>query len=191
MMDSSRELLRKVFLLGYDDLKLRLTRRLGSAELAGDALQDAWLRLEQVDALGPVLRPLPYILRIAHNIALKRLRGERTMVSLEDVREELNLVDAAPTPAQAIEARAEFERLLQAAAELTSRQRDILFAARLDGDTLKDIALRFGMPERSVARELRRALLHCAERVDRKAVQQRGPRPVAMSAAMSNEGLDE
>jgi RNA polymerase sigma-70 factor (ECF subfamily) len=177
MTDSSRELLRNIFLLGYDDLKVRLTRRLGSAELAGDALQDAWLRLEHPQSIGPVLRPLPYILRIAYNIALKRLRGERAMVTLEEVRGELSLVDEAPTPAQVMEARAELKLLLRAAEELTPRRRDILFAARLDGDSLQDIAQRFGMPERTVARELRRALLHCAERVDRKVIQRRGPRP--------------
>jgi RNA polymerase sigma-70 factor (ECF subfamily) len=176
MTDSSRQLLRDIFLLGYDDLKVRLTRRLGSAELAGDALQDAWLRLEHLHGIGPVLRPLPYILRIAYNIALKRLRGERAMVTLEAVREELGLVDEAPSPAQVTEARAELSVLLQAAEELTPRRREILFAARLDGDSLQDIALRFGIPERTVARELRRALLHCAERVDRKVIQRRGPR---------------
>jgi RNA polymerase sigma-70 factor (ECF subfamily) len=177
MTDTSRDLLRKIFVLGYDDLKLRLTRRLGSADLAGDALQDAWLRLEHATPIGPVLRPQPYILRIAYNIALKRLRGERDMVTLEEVRETLSLVDEAPTATQTVEAREELTLLLQAAEELTPRQRDILFAARLDGDSLQDIARRFGIPERNVARELRRALLYCAERVGRKAVQRRGPRP--------------
>jgi len=99
------------------------------------------------------------------------------MVTLEAVREELNLVDDAPTPAQAAEAHQELTLLLQAAEELPPRQRDILFAARLDGDSLQDIALRFGIPERGVARELRRALLHCAGRVDREVIQRRGPRP--------------
>lgn len=175
MTDSGREFLRNIFLLGYDDLKTRLTRRLGSAELAGDALQDAWLRLEHARPIGQVLRPKPYILRIAYNIALKRLRRERTMVTLEEVREELSLVDDAPLATQATESREELALLLRAAEELTPRQRNILFAARLDGDTLQDIAIRFGIPERAVARELRRALLYCGERVGRKVVPQRGP----------------
>lgn len=177
MTESSRNFLRSIFVIGYDELKVRLTRRLGSAELAGDALHDTWLRLEHAMPIGPVLRPEPYILRIAYNIALKRLRGERDMMTLDEVRQELSLVDEAPTVAQAMEAREEFTRLLQAAEELTQRQRDILFAARLDGDTLQDIAIRFGIPERSVARELRRALLHCGKRVGRVALQRRGPRP--------------
>lgn len=177
MSDSGRDLLRRIFLLGYDDLKIRLTRRLGSAELASDALHDAWLRLEHAAPIGPVVRPRPYILRIAYNIALKRLRGRADMVTLDEVREELNLVDEAPTPVQAMEARAELDRLLQAAEELTPRRRDILFAARLDGESVEAIARRFGISERAVARELRSAILHCADRVDRRFVQTRGRRP--------------
>jgi RNA polymerase sigma-70 factor, ECF subfamily len=177
MSESSRELLRRIFLLGYDDLKLRLARRLGSVELAGDALHDAWLRLEDATPIGPVVRPRPYILRIAYNIALKRLHGQRDMVTLDEIREELNFVDDAPTPAQVMEARAEFDLLSQAAEELTPRRRDILFAARLDGDSVKSIADRFGISERAVARELRSAVLYCAQRVDRPFVQTRGRRP--------------
>lgn len=175
MSDVSRERLRHVFLQGYDDLKVRLARRLGSSELAGDALQDTWLRIERA-AIGPVARPKPYIFRIAYNIALGRLRGERDMVTLEEVREELHLVDEAPSPSQVVEARIDFDLLLRAAEELPPRQRDILFAVRLDGVPLQEIAHRFGIPERTVARELRRALLHCAARVDRRSHQRRGPR---------------
>lgn len=175
MTDVSRDALRSAFLRGYDDLKVRLARRLGSAELAGDAMQETWLRLERA-VIGPVTRPKPYIFRIAYNIALGRLRGDRDMVTLEEVREELHLVDDAPSPSEVVEARKDFDLLLRAAEELSPRQRDILFAARLDGVPLQDIARRLGIPERTVARELRRALLHCAARVDRRSHQRRGPR---------------
>jgi RNA polymerase sigma-70 factor (ECF subfamily) len=171
-----------------------LTRRLGSVELAGDALQDAWLRLEHITPIGPVLRPRPYILRIAYNIALKRLRGEHEIVTLDEVREELSLVDEAPVAAQVLEARAELTLLLQAAEELTPRRRDILFAARLDGDSIADIARRFGISERAVARELKSAVLHCAERLDRKFVQRRGRRLDGVTAgemAVSTKDMEE
>lgn len=175
MTDVSREMLRRVFLRGYDDLKVRLARRLGSSELASDALQDTWLRIERA-VIGPVARPQPYILRIAYNIGLRRLRSERDMVTLEQVREELHLVDDTPSPVEVLESRRDFELLVRAAEELPARQRDILFAARLDGESLQDIARRFDIPERTAARELRRALLHCAARVDRRSRQRRGPR---------------
>lgn len=146
-------------------------------ELAGDALQDVWLRLENATQIGPVLRPQPYIMRMAYNIALKRLHAERETVTLEEVREELHLIDDVPTPAQAVEARAELALLLEAAEALTPRRRDILFAARVDGSSIEDIARRYGISERVVARELKAAVLYCAEKVDRKFVQTRGRRP--------------
>src|SRR5215470_19279314 len=181
MTESGRELLRRFLLLGYDDLKLRLTRRLGSVELASDALQDTWIRLERASSIGPVLSPRPYILRVAYNIALKRLRRERDMLTLEEAREALDFVDAAPDPAKVTEARAELALLRQAAEELTPRQRDILFAVRLDGIPVRDIALRHGISERLVALELKRAVLRCSQRVDRKVVQRFGPRFVEVS----------
>jgi RNA polymerase sigma-70 factor, ECF subfamily len=187
MTESGRELLRRVFLLGYDDLKLRLTRRLGSVELASDALQDAWIRLERASSIGPVLSPRPYILRIAYNIALKRLRRERDMVTLEEAREALDFVDATPDPAKVTEARAELILLRQAAEELTPRQRDILFSVRLDGVPVREIALRHGISERLVALELKRAVLRCSQRVDRKMFQRFGPRSVEVSQKERDE----
>ena len=53
-MPSSLAVLRDFMLQRYDDLKARLTRRLGCADMASDALQDTWLRLEGKDELGPV-----------------------------------------------------------------------------------------------------------------------------------------
>ena len=46
MSDSSRSSLRELLAQRYDDLKRRLTWRLGSAELASDALHDTWVHLE-------------------------------------------------------------------------------------------------------------------------------------------------
>jgi RNA polymerase sigma-70 factor, ECF subfamily len=175
MTDTSQQSLRQIFLLNYDDLKVRLTQRLGSSELASDALQDTWLRLEHVESIRPVHRPRPYILQIAYNIALKRLRRDREMVTLDDARAALNLVDDNPQAAQVTEARSELLRLRQAVEELTPRRREILFASRLNGTPLHVLAERHGISQRMVERELKRAVLHCAERLGRKIVQRFGP----------------
>jgi RNA polymerase sigma-70 factor (ECF subfamily) len=187
MSESGREFLRQFFLLGYDDLKVRLTKRLGSAELASDALQDAWLKLERATPAGPVHRPRPYLLRIAYNIALKRLRRERQTVTLDEAREALSLIDEAPNPAQIAEARSELALLEQAVEDLTPRQREILFASRLDSISLHEIAVRYGISQRMVERELRQAVLQCAERLDRKVVQRFGPRRREASTIETDE----
>jgi RNA polymerase sigma-70 factor (ECF subfamily) len=188
MTHSSLSLLRQFLLLNYDDLKMRLTQRLGgSSELAGDALQDTWLLLENVTSIRPVHRPHSYVLRVAYNIALKRLRRERKTVTLDDARTALNLIDNAPDAAQVAEARSEMARLRQAVAELTPRRREILFASRLDGMSLRELAERYRTSQRLIERELRRAVLHCAERLDRKVIQRFGPSPLEVSSTETKE----
>lgn len=177
MSESSRDLLRRLFLVGYDELKTRLTRHLGSAELAGDALQDTWLRLQGATPIGPVHHPVPYILRIAYNIARKRSMRDREMVTLDDARVALSLSDDEPDAAAVAESRSDITLLRQAVAELTPRRREILFASRLEGVPLAKLAVRYGISQRWVERELQQAVLHCAQRLDRKIVQRFGPKP--------------
>jgi RNA polymerase sigma-70 factor, ECF subfamily len=176
MVDTVREKLRRHYLLGYDELKTWLTRRLGSAELAGDALQDAWLRLETAAPAAPIDRPHSYLLRIAYNLALRRRERAARTVTLDDARAALDLIDDAPDPARIWEARAELDLLKQAMRELTPRRRDILLASRLEQIPLHRIAARHGISQRMVERELKRALTHCAERLGKKLVQRFGPR---------------
>jgi RNA polymerase sigma-70 factor (ECF subfamily) len=191
MTELSRALLRRAFLLGYDDLKLRLTKRLGSIELAGDSLQEAWLSLERAKFIGPVLRPQSYIFRMAYNIALKRLYRERDTVTLDEAMEQLNLIDDAPGPAAVMESRDEWALLTQATKELTPRRRDILFAARLEGLPVREVAMRYGISERLVALELKQAVLHCADRLKRKVVPRFSSRPVEGSHKERAQGTDE
>jgi RNA polymerase sigma-70 factor (ECF subfamily) len=181
MTDRSADLLRRTYLRGYADLKVRLTKRLGSAELASDALQDAWLRLESVTSVGSVERPWPYILQIAYNMALKRLHREREMVTLDDARAALSLVDDGPSATQITEARSELALLRLVVQELTPRRREILFASRLDGTSLRELADRYAISQRLVERELRHAVLYCAKRLGR------GPRSREGSSEESSE----
>lgn len=176
MSASSRELLRQRFLLDYDSLKTQLARRLGSADHAGDALQDAWLRLEGTAPIGPVDRPYGYLLRIAYNIALRRWQRERVRVTLDDARAALNLVDDAPDPARVVEGRSELAALEQALTELSPRRQAILLASRADGVPLSEIAARHGISQRLVEMELKQALIHCGRRLGRKIIQRFGPR---------------
>jgi RNA polymerase sigma-70 factor (ECF subfamily) len=177
MTDTIREFLRRHYLLGYEELKTRLTQRLGSAELASDALQDTWLRLDKAAPAEPIDRPYSYILRIAYNLGLRSRERIRGTVTLDDARAALSLVDEAPDPARVWEARAEFEMLKQVMKELTPRRRDILLASRLEGVPLHEIAVRHGVSQRMAERELKSALTYCAERLGKKIIQRFGPRP--------------
>jgi hypothetical protein len=67
------------------------------------------------------------------------------------------------------------QSLLGALYELPSRRRRIFIAARLEESPHLEIAERFGISTRMVEKELKAALTHCANRLQRKVIQRFGP----------------
>jgi RNA polymerase sigma factor (sigma-70 family) len=167
MTETSLITLRRLLLLRYDDFKARLTRRLGSVELAGDALQDTWLRLEEGEGIAAVRSHDSYLFRIAVNIARDRQRAENRRLTTTEVDTLLNIADDAPSQAQIVEARSDLHALQKVMADLPPRQRAILLAARLDGLSRRDIARRYRISLRLVQRELQEAQDYCAARLRR------------------------
>lgn len=164
MTDTSLQALRQLLVLGYDQLKARLTQRLGSSELAGEAVQDTWLRLHHASSVGPVRNPANYLFRIALNVARDRLATDRRYLAFERI-ETIDLADDAAGPADAIEARSELARVERLIAELPPRQRQILVAARLDGLSRGEIARRLGVSLSTVEKELKSAHEYCLSRI--------------------------
>lgn len=165
MTDQALSAIRRAFLDRYDDLKARLTQRLGSAELAGDAMQDTWLRLSRAESIGIVQSPRSYLFRIALNVAIDRHRFEqRRPVSTVDLENLLEVPDDAPTPEQTVLARSDLEAFKAIVDELPARRRAIFLAARFGGASRQEIADRMGVSVRLVAKELQLALEHCVVR---------------------------
>jgi RNA polymerase sigma factor (sigma-70 family) len=181
MNDSNRGVLQRFFVLGYDELRARLTRRFGSVELASDVLHETWLRIENATPADVVRSPKNYLLQMAANVALRRLRAENNFVTLTDAKMAVGIADDAPDPESAAMARSEVAALAKALAELTPRRRDILLASRLDGVQLWAIAERLGISQRLVEIELKHALAHCALRVERNVIKRFGPRSPEVS----------
>jgi RNA polymerase sigma factor (sigma-70 family) len=145
----------------YEDFRLRLTRRLGSEELARESLHETWVRLNRYDDIGPVQSPAAYVMRIALNIATDQRRAEGRRARRSETLAALEIADPAPGPAREAEGRIQFEALRRAIDALPDRSREILMAARLQGLSQQDIADRFGISTRMVRIELRRALDYC------------------------------
>jgi RNA polymerase sigma-70 factor (ECF subfamily) len=175
MSEADRDILLRRLALDYGDIKKRLTRNLGSSDQAADALHDTWVRLGEAKHIGPVERPAPYLLRIAHRLAFKQRSAQRETVTLDDACAALHLIDDAPEPDQIAEARSELKVLDDALAELSPRRRDILWASRVEGERLSSIADRLGLSQRMIEKELKLALLHCGERLGKTIVQRFGP----------------
>lgn len=155
--------LRDVIVQRYDELKRRLTWQLGSADLAGEALHDTWLRLGSTEThVAPVSSPVAYLMRMANNAAIDRMRSERRHLSSDELDTLVaELVDPAPGPAQAALARIELEKLAGIIDTLPARRRAILVAVRMQGMSQQEVADQLGISERMVSRELKAAHDHC------------------------------
>jgi RNA polymerase sigma-70 factor (ECF subfamily) len=165
MTENALTIIRRLFVDRYDDLKARLTQRLGSADLAGDAMQDTWLRLSRTESIGAVQSPRSYLFRIALNVAEDRRRMERRQrVSAIEIESLLELPDHAPTPEQTMLARSDLEAFEAIVNELPERRRVIFLAARVGNVPRQEIADRLSISRQLVAKELRLALEHCLVR---------------------------
>jgi RNA polymerase sigma-70 factor (ECF subfamily) len=164
MTEAGWAVLRQRLLTRYAVFKKRLTKYLGSADLAGEALQDTWLRLERGGELSALRSPDNYLYSMAVNIARNRIQAESRRLSASEVGALLDIADEAPDPARAAEARSELRAIVAIIAELPERRQAILLAARVDGLPRREIARRFGVSVRFVQRELHEAQVYCVER---------------------------
>lgn len=141
----------------YASLKLRLTRVLRNGDLAGDALQDTWLRVQSQPADDAIQSPTAYLMHMAVNIAIDIRRKQGRTLSSDDVEDLLELADPAPDPARSAEARSELDALVKVMRGLPQRRREILILVRWEGMAQKDVARLLGVSVRTVEHELKRA----------------------------------
>lgn len=141
----------------YATIKQRLTRKLGNAEVAGDALHDTWLRLKGGEDLGPVQNPGAYLSRIAVNIAVDVQRRHSRLLSGDNIDALLEeLVDPAPGPARTAEIRSDLDALFQLLDRMPERRRAVALLVHAEGVTQKEAAQRLGVSLRTIEYELKR-----------------------------------
>jgi RNA polymerase sigma factor (sigma-70 family) len=168
MSDTNVTALRNLLLADYSGLDRQLTRRLGSADFASDVLQETYLRLDGMNHIGPVRSPKAYLFRIAVNIANDRRRAESRRLTVDEVDSLLDIPDDRPDAARVIEDRSEVNLLRRAIAELPERRRRVLLLSRIEGLPHREIARRFGVTVRTVETDLKQAVEHCAQRLQRR-----------------------
>jgi RNA polymerase sigma factor (sigma-70 family) len=162
--------LRELLVDRYHDLRERLTRRLGSQELATEALHEVYLRLDRADDMSPVISPAAYLFTAAYNIASghRRAEGRRGRQTVADGAIN-DIPDRQPGPDDIFEARGELAALARALLTLPPRQRAILIAARYEQVPRAEIARRHRISRRLVQVELQRALGTCKDYLEKNA----------------------
>lgn len=165
MTESTRDTLRRALLSAYAELKGRLASRLGSADLAGEALHEMWLKLEQGTEFSSVSNPKAYLYRAALNTAANLRRVERRYISDTDRDIILSVQDEAPDPENIAAGRSDLEQLQKALGDLTDRQRSLFFGYFVDDLDQATLARKHGVSVRTVQADLHAA----TERIRRSA----------------------
>jgi RNA polymerase sigma factor (sigma-70 family) len=150
----------------YHELRERLARRVGSADLASEALHEVYLRLGRVKEPAPVASPISYLLRAAYNVANDHRRKEKRHNRGAVVDAAFDIADDRPGPDGIAEAKIELAVLARALLALPERQRAILIASRYEQIPRHEIARRYNISRRLVQRELQRALEACKNYLD-------------------------
>lgn len=142
-----------------------LTRRVGSRELAEDALQETWMRLSTVEVREPIRDRQALILRIAANIATDLIRRERRHSSrcISDEAVLLAVEDEQPSPERTTIDRDQLRKLVLALSELPLKALHALLMSRCDGLTHREIARKLAVSESMVAKYLAQAMRHCRD----------------------------
>ncbi len=164
MSETTWARLRHRLLDRYDEFVRRLTRKLGSSDLAREAIHETYLRFERVGDTEPIANLDGYIFQTAVNIAKNRSIVDRRYLSASETGALIGIPDEAPDAARTVAARLEMEFLKRVLEELPVRRREIFIASWVDGVPYVDLAQRYGVHLRTIQREVLEATLFIRQR---------------------------
>ena len=141
------------------DLRARLRRMAVSEHEISDIVQDAYLRIAQLDSVAHIQSGRAYFFTTARMAYLQRIRRER-IVRIDSMAEmeSLNLVDEDPGPERRASGRQELARVRALIEGLPDRCREIFQLRRIEGVPQREIATRLGIPEHTVEQQATRGL---------------------------------
>lgn len=145
----------------YEELRRFVLRRTRSASLADDVVQETWIRARATAAVMPA-NPRAYLYRMAGNLAVDRLRRDRAVAdrTTGDAGIE-RMACPAPAPDRVMQARQELAILSDAVRRLPPKCRTVFLLYRGHGLTMRQIAVRLGISEKTVEKHIARAMVAC------------------------------
>lgn len=168
MVKSTRASLQRSLVEGYAQLRDRLAARLGSKDLAGEALHETWIKLNDGAELAPIADPDAYIYRAAINTASNLAASQRRSLGTLEIEDIMGIADEAPDPERIAIGRSELAMVWKILGELTPRQRHVFIESFTGTESHAELAERYGVSVRMIQMDLREAILHCARRTRRK-----------------------
>lgn len=125
-------------------IRSALMRRGRTEHEADDLVQEAWIRLACYEHRDEVKEPEAFMMRIALNLSVDEHRARQAHgaeVELDDVV----LVDAAPGVEDIVLGRERVDRLSVCLKRLPEKSRDMFISCRVEGQTYREIAQRYGL----------------------------------------------
>ncbi|RUX34709.1 sigma-70 family RNA polymerase sigma factor [Mesorhizobium sp. M2A.F.Ca.ET.042.01.1.1] len=143
---------------------LRVLRDRGEAE---EALQEVFVKIwTKADRFAVSdLSPISWLVAIARNLAIDRIRARRGPSANIDVA--LDVADPAPGPEAMAVAGGEAERIHHCLDELEQDRAAAVRGAYLSGESYAELAERFKVPLNTMRTWLRRSLLRLRECLER------------------------
>ncbi len=133
-------------------------RVLNERAAAEDAMQDAyvkvWKNADRYQSTGH--SPMTWLITIARNTAIDRLRMRKTESDIADFNE--RIAAPGPSPEQSSVAASETKRIIQCLDELETDRRAAITGAYLQGKTYQDLSNQFDVPLNTMRTWLRRGL---------------------------------
>lgn len=156
----------------YEELRLFVLNRTGSASLAEDVIQETWIRAAATELPE---NPRAYLYKMAGNLAIDHIRrnGVRakyeTGGSLNDPENHGHLQETisspTPQPEDIAASREELKILCDAIDELPEKCREVFLLYRARGLAMREIAVQLELSPKTVENHIARALLHCRKRM--------------------------
>lgn len=149
-----------LFLSHRDTIVNFLIQKVKCPDTAQDLSQEAYLRLLRIDSLAHTDNLTGYLFRTAERLSIDFIRHhQRTAAHAQPLDDELACPKRQPDECAIL--RQQCEALLQAIASLPSQCRHILLLRKIDELSYADIATQLGISEKTVQRQLVKAMLRC------------------------------
>ncbi|CAA0119529.1 RNA polymerase sigma factor [Zhongshania aliphaticivorans] len=156
----------------YEELRQFVRKRTGSSSMAEDVVQETWIRANSASVPMPD-NPRAYLYRMAGNLAVDQLRRQQSQLpkpvesgDADDTENTLfELPCLAPSPEEIAASQREFAVLHEAVRELPDKCREVFLLYRGHGLTMREIAKRLAISDKTVEKHIARAMVHCRQRL--------------------------
>jgi RNA polymerase sigma factor (sigma-70 family) len=163
--ENPRGALLAAYLARRGDLVRFFTARMKSAAAAEDLIQDLYVRLASFNTASEVVDPSALLYRIAVNLMLDRLRGDRRTSARDQAWQDARgamiagvAVADEPSPEDAASARQRLGLLVDAVAGLPPRTRRAFQLHKLEGRSHAETARLLGVSRKTVEKQISAAL---------------------------------